>query len=182
VSRYTALYVDADRMTSGAATRIVPLQRLLSQRSWPPASVLSGRLCQDASDATLVEGIFARIVEAVDQSGDLPDRDGDGFLMGMEFSTLAEEQAFFARHGLRLEAAEEEVVLSGGDLLIFDNLTTAHGRRGRREPGELHQLCIGFGSLEVDGQAVLLDRILSCFTCPQGAKGATVPAQSPGGD
>ena len=35
--------------------------------------------------------------------------------------------------------------------------------RGRRSAGELHQLCIGFGSLDLAGQATLLDRILTVF-------------------
>jgi hypothetical protein len=163
VSRFTALYLDKGRAGSGSATRIVALRPLLSQRSWPDRAELAGRLCQDTADGALVEGILARIIEAADQSRDLPGRDADGFLCGMEFETLDDEHRYFARHGLRLAAAEEEIVLSGGELLLFDNLATAHGRRGRRHPGELHQLCIGFGSLDLPGQARLLDRILASF-------------------
>jgi hypothetical protein len=163
VSRFTALYLDGHRAGSGSATRIVPLRPLLSQRPWPARAVLAERLCRDADDGALVEGILARIIEAADQSRDLPDRHADGFLCGLEFSALAEERRYLARHGMHLAAAEEEVVLSSGELLLFDNLATAHGRRGRRHPGELHQLCIGFGSLDLTGQAMLLDRILAGF-------------------
>jgi hypothetical protein len=163
VSRFTALYLDGHRPGSGSATRIVPLRALLSQRPWPARTVLAGRLCRDAGDGTVVEGILARIIEAADQSRDLPARDADGFLCGMEFSALEQERAYFARHGMRLAEAEEEIVLSRGELLLFDNLATAHGRRGRRETGELHQLCIGFGSLDLAGQATVLDWILAGF-------------------
>jgi hypothetical protein len=163
VARFTALYLDCKVRGSGAATRIVPLRRLLAQRSWPAPDVLVSRVCDDPTAGAPVEGILARIIEAADQSRDLPDREADGFLCGMEFLTLEEEQRYFAQHGLRLDAVEEEVVLTGGQLLLFDNLAIGHGRRGRRNAGELHQLCIGFGSLDLAGQAALLNRFLSGF-------------------
>jgi hypothetical protein len=170
ISRFTALYIDGRLPGSGSATRIVSLHRLLSQRSWPAHAMLAERLCRDADDGTAVEGILARIIEAADQSRDLPDRTADGFLCGMEFSTLEAERSYFARHGLDLAAAEEEIVLSSGELLLFDNLATAHGRRGRRDPGELHQLCIGFGALDLTGQATLLDKILASFAATKGTQ------------
>jgi hypothetical protein len=163
VTRFTALYLDRQRAGSGSATRTVSLRTLLGQRSWPPREVLAERVCCDNGDGTLVEGILARMVEAVDQTRDLPDQGSDGFLCGMEFRTLEEEHHYFARHGLCLEKVEEDIILSSGELLVFDNLTTAHGRRGRRYTGELYQLCIGFASLCVTDQAILLDRILAAF-------------------
>jgi hypothetical protein len=164
VSRFTALYLDAHQAGSGSATRIAGLRSLLGQRGWAPREVLAERLCSDAAaDGVLVEGIFGRIIEAADQSADLPDRDADGFLCGMEFSALEDERRYFAGHGLDLVAVEEEFVLSSGEMLIFDNLVTVHGRRGRRNTGELHQLCVGFGSLDLAAQALLLDRILGLF-------------------
>ncbi len=163
VSRFTALYLDGDRAGAGAATRMVPLRPLLRQRLWPAHEVIAERLCRGTDDDSLVEGILARVIESADQSWDLPDRDAGGFLCGMEFATLDEERRYFASHGLHLAAAEEEIVLSSGELLLFDNLATAHGRRGRREPGELHQLCIGFRSLDLTGQATLLGRVLAAF-------------------
>jgi hypothetical protein len=163
VSRFTALYLDRQQPGSGSATRIVRLRPLLSQRPWDAPAMLAERLCGDAADGVLVEGILARIIEAADQSEDLPDPGADGFLCGMEFSALDDERRYFARHGLDLAAAEEEIILSSGELLIFDNLVTAHGRRGRRNAGELHQLCVGFCSLDLTGQALLLDRFLTLF-------------------
>lgn len=175
MAQFTALYLDGRQAGSGSATRIVPLRPLLRQRPWPARAVLAERLCRDAADGTLVEGILARIIEAADQSRDLPDRDADGFLCGMEFSAVEEERRYFTRHGMHLAAAEEEIVLARGQLLLFDNLAIAHGRRGRRDPGELHQLCIGFGSLDLTGQAGLLDRVLAGFDHHQGTPGADQP-------
>ncbi len=175
VSRFTALYLDGQRTGSGAATRITPLRPLLRQRPWPARAVLADRLCRDAGDGALVEGIFARIIEAADLSGDLPDPSADGFLCGMEFATLEQERCYFARHGLQLAAVEQEVVLSPGELVLFDNLATAHGRRGRRIPGELHQLCIGFASLDLTGQARLLDQIIAWFAASEDGQDEVSP-------
>jgi hypothetical protein len=164
LARFTALYLDRQRAGSGAATRIVPLRDLLSQRSWPAPAVLAERLRSgDVTDGDLVEGIFARIIEAADQSWDLPDRHADDFLCGLEFSALDCEHRYFAGHGLDLAAVEDQIVLSSGEVLIFDNLATAHGRQGRRDAGELHQLCIGFRALDLAGQAAVLDWILAGF-------------------
>jgi hypothetical protein len=163
VSRFTALYLDGEQAGSGAATRIVPLHPLLGQRSWPASEVVKESLCRGAGGEHLVEGILARIIESADQSHDLPDRDTEGFLCGMEFATLDEERDYFARHGLNLAAAEQEVVLASGELILFDNLAIAHGRRGRRATGELHQLCFGFAALDLAGQVRLLERFLASF-------------------
>jgi hypothetical protein len=163
VSRFTALYLDGRRAGSGSATRILPLRLLLSQRAWCDRAVLTERFCRAADDDAPVEGILARIIEAADQSRDLPDPNADGFLCGMEFSALEDERRYFASHDMDLAAVEEEIVLASGELLVFDNLANAHGRRGRREAGELHQLCIGFAALNLADQATLLDRFLTCF-------------------
>src|ERR1700729_1196286 len=67
VSRFTALYLDPRQAGSGSATRIVPLRPLLGQRSWPARTVIAERMCRDAGDDSLVEGILARIIESADQ-------------------------------------------------------------------------------------------------------------------
>jgi hypothetical protein len=81
----------------------------------------------------------------------------------MEFGSLAEERAFLAVRGLDVQRVEQEVLLEPGELLVFDNLTTAHGRIGVRAPGELHQLCLGYRGLDPARQAVLRDRVLAAF-------------------
>ena len=53
-----------------------------------------------------------------------------GFLCGMEFGKLSDELEFFAQRGLHLDAVGTEVCLRPGEVLVFDNLALAHGRRG----------------------------------------------------
>jgi hypothetical protein len=156
IARFTALYREGGP-DAGAATRIVPLRRLAACRSWPAPDVAAGRLATAG-----VEGILARVVEAIDQTDDLPIRDDD-FLCGMEFSMLEEEHRYFQSHGIPLEELEEEITLTGGELLVFDNLSVAHGRRGARPPGQLSQLCIGYRSLEPRQRSALVTRVLAAL-------------------
>jgi alpha-ketoglutarate-dependent taurine dioxygenase len=81
----------------------------------------------------------------------------------MEFDTLRSEERFFERHGLRVSDVQQEVALSAGQLLVFDNLAVAHGRRGVRRPGELRQWVFGEEALGVDAQRWVRDRILIAF-------------------
>jgi hypothetical protein len=158
VARFTALYIDADHAPTTACTRIVPLLRLLTQRTWPDRRTLLGRLRTESR----AEGILARIVEAADDTSTL----APNVLCGMEFMSIAEERAFFARRGLDLDAVEDRVRLGPGELLVFDNLTIAHGRAGTRRPEELHQLCAGYRNLDVAAQRTLLTRVLDRFGAP----------------
>lgn len=178
VARYTALFIPHDVSTTSAFTRLVPLNELLAQRSWPERQELVLRLVDygrthgawdDAGG--YVEGSLARIVEAVAALPPvLPSvKTAPGFLCGMEFDCLRSELAFFDRHCLSLEAAQIEVRLEPGALLVFDNLALAHGRRGRRHPGELRQWVFGQGRLGVPGQRGLRERLLAMFDDPIGA-------------
>jgi Taurine catabolism dioxygenase TauD, TfdA family len=153
VARYTALYVPAGVTGVRAVTRLVPLMTLFSQRPWPPPGELVDRLTSYGrthgswdDDQGYVEGSLARIVEGASawRSPFLPSVKQDpGFLCGLEFDSLFAELAFFARHGLRIDQVEISVDLGPGELLVFDNLAVAHGRRGRRKPGELRQRMFG---------------------------------------
>jgi hypothetical protein len=51
----------------------------------------------------------------------------------------------------------DEVLIEPGELLIFDNLALAHGRRGRRAAGELHQRIYGYREVTVPQQVALPD-------------------------
>lgn len=164
VARYTALHVPIDRPPSGARTRIVRLDVLLGQRAWPPAGALLNRLVEYGSGgADYVEGILARLIEAVDD-GDPSLPSHSECLCGTELDGIAEEREHFARRGLNLDDAEALVDVRPGQLLVLDNLATAHGRIGRRRPSELHQLMLGYRLLAVDRQVELRDRVLSAFT------------------
>jgi hypothetical protein len=116
-----------------------------------------------ADGPSYIEGILARLVEAASGCTTLPSIGEPGFLCGMEFSSVAEERAHFARHALALDPVEVRVALSPGELLLFDNLATAHGRIGTRKSEELHQICVGYGQLDVLRQHVLVRRVLDAF-------------------
>ena len=167
VARFTALWVDGERAETTALTRIVPLRPLLDQRVWKSPEVVMQRLRsyagRSSGGAGYVEGIFGRLVEAVDASPTLPSPGDPEVLCGMEFESLAHEWAHFAERGLDLDAVEERVLLRPGELLLLDNLRTAHGRLGRRQALELHQLCLGFPGLDVSQQSLLVRRVLRAF-------------------
>lgn len=186
VARYTALYVPADVAGVQAVTRLVPLAALLGQRSWPAPAELVERLVSYGEthgawddNRGYVEGSLARIVEAAaaDCPPVLPSVKAEpGFLCGLEFDCLSAELTFFARHGLRIHEAEIEIPLEPGQLLLFDNLAVAHGRRGTRQPGELRQRVFGH-HLEPAAQRELRDDVLAAFF---GAQPAAVPGPGRG--
>jgi hypothetical protein len=120
-------------------------------------------------DASYVEGILARLIEAADNTpATLPAVSEPGFLCGQEFDSVAEEGEFFASRNLHLDQAEVSIRLRPGQLLIFDNLALAHGRRGRRELREVHQWMFGYRQLDIDLQFALRDELLDAFVGPGG--------------
>jgi hypothetical protein len=167
-ARFTALYIDRDHSPTHARTRLVLLRRLLGQRAWAEPGALKTRLRDygrlQRGDNDYVEGILARLIEAVDESPSLPSAATEGFLCGMEFSSRADERAHLLARGLELDGVEEQVRLAPGELLLFDNLAMAHGRLGLRAPLELHQLCVGYARLDARGQRVLLAHVLDAFS------------------
>ncbi|MGH2866040.1 MAG: hypothetical protein ACRDNK_00515 [Solirubrobacteraceae bacterium] len=172
VARFTALHVPAGVAPSRAITRLVPLRPLLEQSSWPDRGDLLPRLLaygetHGAWDHTqgYVEGSLARIIEAAAGGAlQLPSvKTTPGFMCGTEFATLAAELAFFSAHGLSVRDVELEVELRPGALAVFNNLAVAHGRRGARQPGELHQRVFGHRALDIDRQQILRNRVLAAF-------------------
>jgi len=172
LARYTALHIPVSAQPSDAVTRLVALGPLLSAIGWPDSKELIARFTayghshgawDDA--AGYVEGSLARIVEAaLGQSPMLPSvKNEPDFLCGTEFATPGEELAFFAHRGLPLAEVGLELLLQPGDLLVFDNLALAHGRRGTRQPGELHQRVFGHPALSVAEQIEFRDRVLAAF-------------------
>jgi len=145
----------------------VPLGSLLKQRAWSDSGTLLANLRRYGGTghdgAGYVEGILARLVEAADDCSALPSVADPNFLCGTEFGSVTEERAQFARRSLQLDAVEHRVRLRPGELLLFDNLTTARGRVGTRRPEELHQLCVGYRGLEASRQRTLLARALEAF-------------------
>jgi hypothetical protein len=172
VARFTALHLPAAGPPSDAVTRLVPLRSLLAGGPWPDRDELVRRFAAYGDShgaweaaAGYVEGSLARIVEAaLGQTPILPSvKRSSGFLCGTEFASLADELEFFAQRGLPLDAVEIDVRLRPGELLVFDNLSLAHGRRGIRQPGELHQRVFGHRALPAHKQVELRDHVLDAF-------------------
>jgi hypothetical protein len=173
VARYTALYIARSAADASATTRLVPLAPLLRRRDWPERAELLARFVAygrthgawDDSQG-YSEGSLARVIEAASAASPvLPSVKADpDFLCGMEFDSLSAESAFFLRHGLDVEEVAIDVALRPGHLMVFDNLAVAHGRRGRRQPGELHQRVFGHRQLRPVAQRASRDRVLSAFS------------------
>ena len=186
VGRHTALYIPSRAERVSAVTRLVPPGALLGQREWPSGPELLERLVAYGKthgawddDDGYIEGSLARVVEAAAGVVALPSvKAQDGFLCGMEFDSLGSEVQFFERHSLRVEAVQIEVCLSPGELLVFDNLAVAHGRRGIRQPGELRQWVFGESGAAVARQRELRDRVLAAFRGSQTVDRESVSAGS----
>jgi hypothetical protein len=163
VARFTALYRGAREDGPGAITRLIPLRRLLAQRAWAERHVIAQRLSRTATLDRTVEGILGRIIEVAREGHQLVPLDAPEHLCGMEFDSLEHERSFFDESGLPLTQVEEQVFLNPGEMLVVDNLRTAHGRIGRRNANELHQLFVGYASLHAEDQQLLLNRVLSVF-------------------
>lgn len=170
-ARFTALHVTAAAPASNALTRLVPLRPLLAGYAWPDRDELVRRFKHYGdthgaweNTAGYIEGSLARIVEAaLSQPPVLPSVKDPGFLCGNEFVDIEAEVEFFTCRGLHVDTVGVEIALRPGELLVFDNLMLAHGRRGIRHPGELHQRVFGHPLLTVDKQLELRDRVLTAF-------------------
>ena len=132
-------------------------------------------------DRGYVEGSLARIVEGAIawRSPFLPSvKIESGFLCGLEFDSLLAELAFFERHGLHVDDVEISLDLQPGELLVFDNLAVAHGRRGSRQPGELRQRMFGH-SLQPAAQKQLRNEVLAAFYSRQPEEAAMLGSSLP---
>ena len=181
VARFTALHIGDGSASSGALTRLVPIGALAAARVWPEREELVHRFegyghSHGAWDdaAGYHEGSLARIIEAaLGETPVLPSvKTQPEFLCGTEFASLAAEVEFFAERDLDLESVQIDVRLRPGELLVFDNLTLAHGRRGSRYPGELNQRVFGHAALAVAEQLQLRDRFLNAFQDPLASRSA----------
>jgi hypothetical protein len=174
VARFTALHIAADARPSQAHTRLIELAPLLARLKWSDRDELVQRFAAYGrthgawdDSAGYLEGSLARVIEAaMGAEPVLPSvKLTPGFRCGLEFGSLADEFGFFSERGLPLDI-EHEVCLAPGELLIFDNLLVAHGRRGARQPGELHQRVIGYRQMPGDQQQAIRDRFLAAFRRP----------------
>jgi alpha-ketoglutarate-dependent taurine dioxygenase len=100
------------------------------------------------------------------------------FFCGFEFDSLSAELRFFGRHGLHLHEVEIAVGLQPGELLVFDNLAVAHGRRGTHQPGELRQRFFRHKLPPAD-QRKLRHGVLAAFYAGQPAEAPSSIASMP---
>lgn len=159
---FAMLYFPVNGDPGRAETRIVNVDRLLRQRKFHTPAECDARLRDYAErfgdgwtkprrHITGRLGCFARVVDAMLDQHELVSffdlatwewfREGSGSQDGRE--ELAAEMAWWARHGYRLEEAETRIQLQPGDLLLFNNMSCAHGRIGTRRPEELWQVMWG---------------------------------------
>jgi hypothetical protein len=107
VARFTALHVPAGSRSTDALTRLVPLEGLLSQRTWPDREELLRRFAAYGEshgtwpgEEGYTEGSFARVIEAA--AGGVPRlpsvKANPDFLCGNEFASIDSELNFLAAH------------------------------------------------------------------------------------
>jgi hypothetical protein len=170
VGRFTALHIPSGFEGVSAVTRLVPLAPLLAQRAWPArAELIEQMVAYGATHGAwddgkgYVEGSLARLIEAGDGLPLLPSVKQRGFLCGTEFDSVRSEEQFLEARGLRVDAVQVDIALSPGELLVFDNLAVAHGRRGSRRPGELRQWVFGAKDVGLARQREIRDRVIVAF-------------------
>lgn len=174
---FGALYFPPDQQPGTATTRVVPLARLLAQRSWGSADSVAQRLFAYArshgsswdweADSGHRVSCFARLLDALNPQPRLTNfraiPRAQWYAVsqaGHEFENAEAEAAFYTANGLRLSEAEARFVLEPGDLLVFNNVSTIHGRLGTRRPGELHQVLFGLRAVPAS-QSVVIRRWLT---------------------
>jgi hypothetical protein len=147
---------------SQAATRLVSLSALLTQRTWGSPADIEHRLeayAESHGSSWDWQGesghrvsCFARVLDALSPEPRLtnfritPRADWySASKAGHEFANLEEESRFYNWCGVPLDC-EQRVTLSPGDLLVIDNVRAIHGRVGARAGGELHQFLVGLAT------------------------------------
>jgi hypothetical protein len=155
-----ALFLPHGSAQSTAETRIVPVPRLLAQKTFGARSVVQERLIHYVSrfgdgwvDPHAVNtfrlACFARVLDAVtgrhELTGWIDSTDGE-WLGGTEGDSETAEAAYYRACGLDLRAVEERIRLGAGELLVIDNIRCVHGRIGPRAPREIYQLLYGVKS------------------------------------
>jgi len=156
-----ALYRPKGDRNPMAKTRIVPLEKLLSQKSFGTKTQVKELLLaytkrygdgwsEPEPHNTLRLACFARFIDAISKQNQLCENRED--MIGQCFAYdeksdgkngYEQEVAFFEQAGLNLQIAEELIEIKPGQMLVYDNIRTVHGRIGKRQPKELLNFLIG---------------------------------------
>jgi hypothetical protein len=145
----------------GAKTRVVSIERLLSQRKFGDCKEVEKKLIQYVKSYgdgwiypdkvnTFRLACFARFIDAVEGTHELADffDKTTGQWFKNENTKTGEERLeleyeFFRKHGLDIKCCEEQIEIKPGELLIVDNIRAVHGRIGPRNPKEIYQFLFG---------------------------------------
>lgn len=156
-----ALYRPLGERNQNAKTRVVSLPKLFSQKSFGNYSQVESMLLEYARrfgdgwtqpepHNTHRLACLARYIDALAGQNALCEAQDEMIGQCFTYDTEAagtkghgEEVAFFDNAGLDLLAAEVQYEIKPGQLLIYDNMRTAHGRIGKREPQELINFLFG---------------------------------------
>ena len=173
VARFTALHVAIDAVPGDAVTRLVPLRSLLAGGPWPNHDGWSGGLpcTETAMERGTTPPATSRAVWrglSRPRWGRRPlcraSKKSPNFSAGPSSPLSLRRRPSSRNAASVLDIVGTEVCLRPGELLVFDNLALAHGRRGARRPGELNQRVFGHRALAVDQQVELRDRVLAAFS------------------
>ena len=158
----SALYrPTSSEPNSEAKTRLVNLEKLLSQKSFGSKGEVEQKFTHYVSQYgdgwhepefhnTQRLAIFARVIDAVSGLNKMTEKIDTMIGQCFEYDEsqkgnygLKQETDFFAQAGLDLKKVEEQIEIKPGQLLIFDNLRCVHGRIGKRKKQELYNFIFG---------------------------------------
>lgn len=174
VHLFVALYLPPSSAGASAATRVVRIEDIRSQRRWGSRANIEERLWSYASshgsswdwdgDSGNRTSCFARVLDALcpphrltDFRTTSPERWYEVSHAGHEFGALFDEAAFYGSCGVALEPIEQHLVLQPGQLLVLNNVRAVHGRYGSRRPEELYQFLLGVRRVHPEKAVLIRD-------------------------
>lgn len=156
-----ALYRPLGDRNSNAKTRMVSLSPLLNQKSFGSKEEVKEKLLayvKEHGDGWMKPtpvnthrlACFARVLDALTNQKALCHEIDTMIGQCFTYDTSAsgtkgfeEEIAFFKDAGVDLNNVEEQIEILPGQMLVYDNMRTVHGRIGKREPKELINFLFG---------------------------------------
>lgn len=158
------LYFPADKAPSTAKTRALTLRGLLKDKKWGGKKRIEKKLLSyvgafgDGWDDINTRRLscFARVIDAVSGTTELanyrdktmaqwfrdPSKNG--------YKSMHNEHMFYKLRGLPVDTLEEHIQLKPGQLLVIDNMRTAHGRIGKRNAREIYQFMFGIKDATIE--------------------------------
>jgi len=157
----TGLYIAAGQTPKTAATRVINLRGLLKDPKFGTVEEIDekilGYVKKHGDGWTYPDKVntfriscFARIMDAVAGTEELADYFDKSMAQWFQdpdnkngHHSKDGEKEFYAKRGIDLDTIEEDLVLKPGEILVVDNMRTAHGRIGKRDARETLQFMYG---------------------------------------